>query len=165
MQPLIVFVLSAVIAMGTISASAEPLPSSNPEQVGLSSQRLARLSQALKADADKGKIPGAVALVSRKGRVAYFEAFGFRDKASGAPMTRDAIFRIRSLRARDRAAGARLFRRPQVPPVGTHLRSSRQGTGLMVAGPSDVLADPLPRLHVRAVVGTRNEFRCAGRMA
>jgi polar amino acid transport system substrate-binding protein len=58
-----------------------------------------------------------------------------------------------------------LFRRPQVPRVGTHLRSSRQGTGLMVAGPSDVLADPLPRLHVRAVVGTRNEFRCAGRMA
>jgi CubicO group peptidase (beta-lactamase class C family) len=97
MQPLIVFVLSAVIAMGTISASAEPLPSSNPEQVGLSSQRLARLSQALKADADKGKIPGAVALVSRKGRVAYFEAFGFRDKASGAPMTRDAIFRIYSM--------------------------------------------------------------------
>ena len=97
MQPLIVLILSAVIAMGTISASAEPLPSSNPEQVGLSSQRLARLSQALKADADKGKIPGAVALVSRKGRVAYFEAFGFRDKASGAPMTRDAIFRIYSM--------------------------------------------------------------------
>ncbi len=36
-------------------------------------------------------------LVARKGRVAYFESFGFRDQASGAPMPKDAIFRIYSM--------------------------------------------------------------------
>jgi CubicO group peptidase (beta-lactamase class C family) len=38
-----------------------------------------------------------VALVARKGRVAYFESFGLQDKASGAPMANDAIFRIYSM--------------------------------------------------------------------
>jgi CubicO group peptidase (beta-lactamase class C family) len=45
---------------------------------------------------EKGRLPGAVVLVARKGRVAYFEAWGFRDKTAGAPLTRDAIFRLYS---------------------------------------------------------------------
>ena len=53
--------------------------------MGLSSARLARITQTLRADVESGRIPGAVVLVARKGRVAYFEAVGFRDKAAGAP--------------------------------------------------------------------------------
>ena len=78
MKPLTVFVVSAILALVSITASGEPLPAANPDQVGLSSQRLERIGQLLKTDVDKGKIPGAVALVGRKGRVAYFEAFGSR---------------------------------------------------------------------------------------
>jgi len=88
---LIVLILIAAVAW------AEPLPSARPEQVGLSPERLDRVGQVLKADIEKGQIPGAVALVARKGRVAYFESFGFRDQARGAPMSRDAIFRIYSM--------------------------------------------------------------------
>jgi CubicO group peptidase (beta-lactamase class C family) len=51
----------------------------------------------LRQEIAKGKIPGAVALVARKGRIAYHEAFGARDPATRAPMTRDAIFRIYSM--------------------------------------------------------------------
>jgi CubicO group peptidase (beta-lactamase class C family) len=65
--------------------------------VGLSSERLDRVGQALKGEIAKGKLPGAVALVARKGQVAYFESFGFQDKAGGAPMANDAIFRIYSM--------------------------------------------------------------------
>jgi CubicO group peptidase (beta-lactamase class C family) len=86
----------ALLVTATI-VRAEPLPSASPDQVGLDTDRLGRIGEAIKAEIEKGKLPGAVALVARKGHVAYFEAFGARDKASGAPMTRDAIFRIYSM--------------------------------------------------------------------
>jgi len=89
--------VSVVLVLSATLVWAEPLPSAKPEQVGLSSERLDRIGPALKAEIQKGKFPGAVVLVARKGRVAYFEAFGQRDKAAGAPMTKDAIFRIYSM--------------------------------------------------------------------
>jgi CubicO group peptidase (beta-lactamase class C family) len=91
--------VATLIAVVLITAVtwAEPLPSARPEQVGLSPERLDRIGQLLKTDIEKGQIPGAVALVARKGRVAYFESFGSRDQASGAPMSKDAIFRIYSM--------------------------------------------------------------------
>ena len=93
----LIAVVSAVLALSATLVWAEPLPSAHPEQVGLSPERLDRIGHALRAEIEKGKFPGAVALVARKGRVAYFEAFGSRDKAAGAPMTQDTIFRIYSM--------------------------------------------------------------------
>lgn len=78
-------------------AVAQALPSAKPEEVGLSSERLAKAGDALKAEIAKGRYPGVVVLVARRGKVAYFEAFGQRDPQSGAPMTRDAIFRLYSM--------------------------------------------------------------------
>jgi CubicO group peptidase (beta-lactamase class C family) len=92
----ILFLSTGLVAFHTL-AWAQALPSAKPEQVGFSSERLERIGHVLKADVAKGQIPGAVALVARKGRVAYFEAVGFRDKATGAPMGKDAIFRIYSM--------------------------------------------------------------------
>jgi CubicO group peptidase (beta-lactamase class C family) len=81
----------------TNHAWAQGLPTAKPEQVGLSSERLERVSRALRGEIEAGKIPGAVALVARKGQVVYFEAFGVRDKATGEAMPRDAIFRLYSM--------------------------------------------------------------------
>jgi CubicO group peptidase (beta-lactamase class C family) len=79
------------------SAVAGPLPTAKPEEVGLSSERLQRMSSTLKVDVEKGMVPGVVALVARGGRIAYFESFGWRDKEAGAPMQNDAIFRVYSM--------------------------------------------------------------------
>jgi len=76
---------------------AQGLPTAKPEAVGLSSERLERVSRALRSEIEAGKFPGAVALVARKGHVVYFESFGVRDPASGAPMGKDAIFRLYSM--------------------------------------------------------------------
>src|SRR5262249_20112123 len=76
---------------------AASLPAATPEDVGLSSVRLARIAETLKADIERGRIPGAVVVVARRGRIAYAEAVGFRDKATGTPMTVDTIFRIASM--------------------------------------------------------------------
>jgi CubicO group peptidase (beta-lactamase class C family) len=78
-------------------AQAQGLPTATPEEVGLSSSRLARVTELVKGEIAKGRYPGAVALVARRGKVAYFEALGQRDPQSGAPMTRDAIFRLYSM--------------------------------------------------------------------
>jgi CubicO group peptidase (beta-lactamase class C family) len=78
-------------------AFAQGLPTASPEAVGLSSARLARVTELVKGEIAKGRYPGAVALVARHGKVAYFEALGQRDPQSGAPMTKDAIFRLYSM--------------------------------------------------------------------
>lgn len=69
----------------------------SPEDVGLSSARLARLTERMKAGAARGEYPGGVLVIGRQGRIAYQEVFGVRDPAAGAPMTPDAIFRIASM--------------------------------------------------------------------
>jgi CubicO group peptidase (beta-lactamase class C family) len=78
-------------------AGANGLPVAKPEQVGLSSERLARIGAVLRADVEQGRIPGAVVLVARKGRIAYLEGVGFLDKTAGAPMSPEAIFRLASM--------------------------------------------------------------------
>ena len=76
--------------------SAEELPRARPEAVGLSGPRLDRLTDAMQAYVDDGRLAGGVVIVARRGRVAYLESFGQRDRESNSPMTTDAIFRIAS---------------------------------------------------------------------
>ena len=81
----------------TVTVEAQSLPSAKPEQVGLSSERLQRISETLKADVDTRVIPGAIVLIARHGKIAYFETVGVRDPATKVPMTKDSIFRIYSM--------------------------------------------------------------------
>ncbi len=73
------------------------LLTAKPEEVGFSSDRLARLSGVLRAKADSGHIPGGVAVVVRNGRIAYQEAFGVRDPVARGPMPTAALVRIYSM--------------------------------------------------------------------
>jgi CubicO group peptidase (beta-lactamase class C family) len=85
-----------IVAASTPWVGAETLPGAKPESVGISSERLQRLTRVLNAYVADGKLPGGVALVARRGKVAYFEAFGQRDREASSPMPKDAIFRIAS---------------------------------------------------------------------
>jgi CubicO group peptidase (beta-lactamase class C family) len=79
-------------------ALAQGIPkAARPEDVGLSSERLQRLTAAFQAEVEQGKLPGAVILIARQGKLAYFEAIGFQDREKRLPMRRDAIFRIASM--------------------------------------------------------------------
>lgn len=86
---LVLFAITPVAAAG--------LPTARPEEVGFSSARLERIGQALRADVERERIAGAVVMVARKGRLAYVESVGYRDRAAGVRMTPDAIFRIASM--------------------------------------------------------------------
>ncbi len=74
--------------------SLQPVP---PESVGLSSERLDRINSTLQDYVDDDKLAGALALVSRRGKVAYCETFGYIDLEAQRPMAVDAIFRIASM--------------------------------------------------------------------
>jgi len=58
---------------------------------------LKTIGEVLEADAAQGTIPGAVVLLVRDGNVAYFEAFGYADRAASRPMRRECVFRIASM--------------------------------------------------------------------
>jgi CubicO group peptidase (beta-lactamase class C family) len=76
---------------------AATLPNAKPEEVGLSSERLQRIHQMIQRRIDAGDISGAVTLVARNGRVAYFETHGLMDIETKRPMSKDAIFRLASM--------------------------------------------------------------------
>ncbi len=80
----------------TSAPQTPPLPSARPEQLGLSSVRLQRMSDTFKREVDKGTIPGATVLVARRGQIGWFDTIG-RQAPDGAPMAHDTLFRIFSM--------------------------------------------------------------------
>ena len=90
-------VLPGVAMAADIAVQSEPFPRAKPEDVGMSSERLGLIRTALQADIDQGKIPGAVIAIARHGKLVALDAYGWRDKAAGLPMTTDTIFNIASM--------------------------------------------------------------------
>ena len=76
--------------------SAWPLPTAKPEEVGFSSERLARISPTMQGYIDARKVPNVVTLVARHGKVVHFEAQGYMDFESQAPVQKDTFFRLYS---------------------------------------------------------------------
>ena len=89
--------LLLAVALLATTTHAQVLPTATPESVGMSSDRLAKIGTALQAEIDAGKIPGAVVMIARHGKLVYNQSFGYRDKAANVPMTPDTIFRIYSM--------------------------------------------------------------------
>lgn len=76
---------------------SDPLPRVEPEEVGLSPPRLARIGAFITAEIEANRLPGAVVAVARHGKLVLLEPFGYRSSASGDVMTADAIFGIASM--------------------------------------------------------------------
>ena len=91
--------LMALVACATITATAFSAgsPSAKPEDVGLSTARLKHVAELVQRHIDAGSFSGAVTLVARNGRIAYYEAAGSMDLEAKKPMTKDAMFRIMSM--------------------------------------------------------------------
>jgi CubicO group peptidase (beta-lactamase class C family) len=92
-----IFISVITLLLYASLAPGQAITIAKPETVGLSSERLARIDKVLKQYADEKKIPGAVALIYRHGKVVYFKSFGMADIEAGAPMRNDSLFRIASM--------------------------------------------------------------------
>jgi CubicO group peptidase (beta-lactamase class C family) len=91
------FLVAATLWLIAFVAVAAELQRARPETVGLSSERLENIRKVLGAKVDAGEIPGYVALVARRGKVAWFEAYGVQNPNTKKKMSRDSIFRIYSM--------------------------------------------------------------------
>ena len=89
--------LAAALLLQAGWAWSQALPVAAPESVGVSSKRLEKLTQALKTEIDQQRLPGAVVMVARKGKLVYAQAFGKLNNGSDAPMQLDSVFRIYSM--------------------------------------------------------------------
>jgi len=89
-------VLLGLLALNLI-ALAQDIPAAKPETVGLSSDRLERIATAVQHNIDDKRIAGAVTLVVRHGKVAWFKAQGMADREASKSMPADAMFRICSM--------------------------------------------------------------------
>jgi CubicO group peptidase (beta-lactamase class C family) len=97
-QPRLLALLVLLSVMAAVMGTRAESPALvKPESVGLSSARLERLAQAIQQDVTAGRMPGAVVAIARKGKLAYYEAFGFVDPAAKRPMPKDAIFALASM--------------------------------------------------------------------
>ena len=109
-----------------------------PEEVGMSSERLDRLSLALESYVDAGRLASAVTIVVRRGKIAYREGIGHRDVEAQAPMPSDGIFRIASQTKALASVGVMLLQEEGklliTDPVGNYLPAFAETT---VAEPND----------------------------
>jgi CubicO group peptidase (beta-lactamase class C family) len=90
-------VVSGALGFSFAACAADVLPRAKPEDAGMSSERLALIAKTVNAEIARDQLPGAVLAIARRGKLVYFETFGYRDKAAGAAMPADAIFNIASM--------------------------------------------------------------------
>src|SRR3569832_2115764 len=125
------------VALGCFTSGivfAADLPRAKPEEVGMSSERLARIGEVLKADIAAGRIPGAVIANARHGRQIALEAYGWRDKAAGVAMTTDTIFNIASMtKPMTTVAALMLYERGQLLIGDTHSKYFPKFANMRVA--------------------------------
>jgi len=92
-------ILAATPIHAQQSATQKPVDLTvvKPETVGFSSERLERLHALMQGAVDNKQLSGIVTILARHGKVVDYRAYGKRDIASNAPMTKDVIFRDYSM--------------------------------------------------------------------
>ena len=91
--------IAACLLAAEIFAIAPPLLAQAPERAepaAVDRTKLAAVVDWLKADVEMGRVPGAVVLVARDGKILLHEAVGWADKDRRVPMARNSIHPIAS---------------------------------------------------------------------
>jgi CubicO group peptidase (beta-lactamase class C family) len=135
--------LAALLASGVLAQGSTP---ATPESVGMSTERLNRLTLVMQRGIDDGEVAGVVTLVARRGKIVHHEALGKRDREKNLPMTKDTIFRIASMSKAITSVAAMLLVEEGnlhlTDPVGAYLPGFRKTT---VAGANGEGALPARR--------------------
>ena len=93
----LVCVVVVCVCTGLSLHGAGSVTMAKPEDVGLSSERLMRVHDAVQRHIDAGSLSGAVTLVARHGKIAHLEAHGVMDIESKKAMPKDGVFRLASM--------------------------------------------------------------------
>ncbi len=90
------FATLALCLIATQSFAAA-LKTAKPEAVGMSEERLQRITDITQQYVDDGKLAGVITMVARHGKLVHFEAVGQRGADDNRPLSKDALFRIYSM--------------------------------------------------------------------
>jgi len=88
---------AALTLIAASHALADSAVQTYPQEAGLSPAGLARIDAYIKNEIATEKIPGALMMIERHGKLGYAASFGVRDPGTKAPMSDDTIFRIYSM--------------------------------------------------------------------
>jgi CubicO group peptidase (beta-lactamase class C family) len=94
---LTVVLFSSLLVFTGIENSARELPTSKPQRVGVSQQRLDRITAHMNQAVEDGVMIGGMGMVARNGKIIYSEVYGQADREAGTKMTSDALYRIYSM--------------------------------------------------------------------
>lgn len=95
-QVALILAVTSIMAQTKSIKLSPPLTEDRPSSVGMSDERLSFIDDAIMESIQKNEIPGAVALVARKGKIVYHKAFGMADNGAKRSLKKDDIFRIAS---------------------------------------------------------------------
>lgn len=101
--------VTALLLLAANTAWAQFAESDPLDSTGFVQERLGKIDAVINAEIASGKIPGAVALVARNGKIAYFKSFGFADIDAQTPMQKDSIFRLASMTKAITSVGAMIL--------------------------------------------------------
>jgi CubicO group peptidase (beta-lactamase class C family) len=92
----IILILPTLLLVCVAFSQSKVLIPAKPEEAGMSSERLSRIDKTLEEYITNKKIPGAVVLIARNGKIVLHKAYGSYDNTSHTPLKKDNIFRIAS---------------------------------------------------------------------
>jgi CubicO group peptidase (beta-lactamase class C family) len=99
-------ILIVALTLMSSLAIARPLATTNAEEVGMSTDRLERITEMTQRYVDEGKLAGAVTMVARNGKLVHFEAVGNKGADDERALEKDDLFRIYSMSKPITAAAA-----------------------------------------------------------
>ena len=79
------------------ASNSKSLPATKPERVGMSTERLGRITQMNQKYVSEGKLAGVITMVARDGKLVHFEAVGNKGVADPRPLEKNDLFRIYSM--------------------------------------------------------------------
>lgn len=87
------FSLPLFLCLYAGAAVAQDIPwADSAEEVGMSTERLARINTAMQRHVEAGTIQGAVTAVARRGKLVHLEAHGLMSVPDNRPMQDDSLF-------------------------------------------------------------------------
>ncbi len=130
-QSINAFFLSVVFLFSFVGY-AQKLELSKPEEVGMSSERLERITSNFEDYINMGQLPGVVVMITRKGKIAYFKSIGKQDVENNLPMQNNTIFRIASQTKAITSVGVMMLQEEGklliTDPIGKYLPSFKETT-------------------------------------
>jgi len=101
MSPRFLFIVRVpVLLLATVSVltvQAAEIPTAAPEDVGMSSAKLAKVDDVLDRLVEQKRLAGGTVVIARRGKIVHFKSYGMADIESQRPMKNDAIMRFYSM--------------------------------------------------------------------